>query len=596
MSITVKSLQSTQEANALPSVRGTAALTDEAAGASIAKPILSLGLQMYQDELHRQDQVAFLEADRKLSEWEQKRLYDPKAGALTVRGKDAMGLPDTVGKDYQATVDEVRKGLTTERQQVAFDRSVEARRKDINHTLSRHVFAEMRKYEDAETENYIKNSMQSAILNNGDPERVDLEIGRAVAATRDFAARNGLGAEYTKQKTAQIVSDTMVGVVDRFLSQGNDQMARKVFDAAKADNRITGDDIGKLEARLKVAITEGEGLRGAVSIWDKMGPKSDTDPVNIDKMEKEAESQFADNMGVLKHVKAVLTERANKHNAAQRERNESNMSVLWDAIDAGGTLASITTLPAWRNVTGAQRDHLTQTLRQRSEHNSDRAYMLRKRAEGEGDEALYYTRLTEASTTALQDGFLQRNLLDDRGKIAKTQWNHLVEVQASLRKGDTKNAEKLLASDRQQNRMVDEALIRMRLDPTPNEKTPKSKVEQIVGFRKAVREAVTAIEQRTGKNATDAEVQGIVDGFVIEAVTKPGVLWNDTKRIYQIEPGDQIIIKVTDVPKEERSKIEDALRRQGRAITDQAVVGLYTQKLYQMRRVPPPAASGATRK
>ena len=47
------------------------------------------------------------------------------------------------------------------------------------------------------------------------------------------------------------------------------------------------------------------------------------------------------------------------------------------------------------------------------------------------------------------------------------------------------------------------------------------------------------------------------------------------------------------MPRAERAKIEDSLRRAGRAITDQAVVGLYTQRLYQMRNVPPPGAAAS---
>ena len=61
-----------------------------------------------------------------------------------------------------------------------------------------------------------------------------------------------------------------------------------------------------------------------------------------------------------------------------------------------------------------------------------------------------------ASSTPLQEGFLQRNLTTIAPSY-RSQFNHLAEVQASLRKGDTKNADKLLASDRQQNNMVSEA-------------------------------------------------------------------------------------------------------------------------------------------
>jgi len=215
----------------------------------------------------------------------------------------------------------------------------------------------------------------------------------------------------------------------------------------------------------------------------------------------------------------------------------------------------------------------------------DRADTLKRRAESEGDDALYYQRITEASSPALQDKFLTTNLLEDRPKLSRSQFNHLAEVQASMRKGDTENADKLLASERQQERMVGEALIGMKLDPTPNEKTQPDKAEKILGFRRAVRDSVRALETKTGKNATDAEVQDIVDGLVIEGVTKKGTLWDDKKRVYQLQPGENIVIKVTDVPKGERTKIEDSLRRNGKQVNDAAVVDLYTARLQQIRGV-----------
>lgn len=586
---TVRAYEPRVENAPLPAVRGTAALTPEAAGSTIGAGVARAALMYYEDEVQRQDQVAFLEADRKLSEWEINALHHPETGALAKLGKDAFGLPDTVGKGFQETAAQLRGGLTNKRQQLAFDRAVESRRREMNMKLSQHVFIQARKFEETETENYVKNATQAYVL-GGD----SVELERAQAAVVGFTRRNGLGAEYQKQKLAQVVSDAHVGRIDRFLAQGQDRMAADYFKTNKL--AFAGDDIAKVEARLKTATIEGEGLRGAIDVWDRLGPKTDLDPVNLDAMIKDAEGKFADNMPVLKQVKQTLTERANTHNAAQRERSEANLSKIWDAIDAGATIATLPRLVEWRNLTGGQRDTIKQALTQRAEHRADRAYMLSKRAEGEGDDALFYQRLTEASSTPLQEAFLQRNLLDDRAKLSRTQFNHLAEIQASLRKGDTKNADKLLASDRQQDRMVSEALLRMKLDPTPNEKTPKEKVERIVGFKRAVREAVSAIELRTGKPATDADVQSIVDGFVIEAVTKPGILWDDTKRVYQVEPGEQIIIRATDVPKAERTKIEDALRRAGRAITDQAVTQLYTQRLYQMRRVAPPGVSGTIRR
>ena len=222
------------ESNALPNVRGTAALTKALPGPTCKPFVVALGAQLYQDGTLSPGSGRVHRRRSQLSEWEAKRLYDPASGALAVRGKDTLRLPDTVSKDYQTTVDGIRKGLSNERQQVQFDRTVEARRKDINTTLSRHVFTEMRKYEDSETENYIKIEQQAGILGSDDPARVQLSIDRqkrgrtSRAATATGRGKDGGMSQYLKQKLLQIDSDTTVGVIERFLAQGNDRMAQQI--------------------------------------------------------------------------------------------------------------------------------------------------------------------------------------------------------------------------------------------------------------------------------------------------------------------------------------------------------------------------------
>lgn len=568
---TVRKYEPQERVTALPGARLTAAPGPEALGSDLGKLAGGFGAQLYQDEMARQDQVAFLEADRKMSEWENQILYDPKQGALQRRGKDAFGAPDEVDKSFTEHSTKVRDELANERQRVAFDRAAAARRKSVADTMARHVLVESRKFEEEETTNYVKNAVQAAINNYDDPARVALETGRAKAAVTGFARRNGKGDEYVTQTVAQIVSNTHVGIIDRYLANGQDRAAKTYYDDIKKE--IAGDDIAKVEGKVKVATIEGAGQRGSVEIWGKLGPKGDLDAANVDTMIEEARKKYGDDPLVFKSVSEHIKERANVHNAAQRERMEANGSTVWGRVEEGATLGQIRAMPEFLALPGKQREEIKQHMLANA----------RRKSDIDGDDALYYQRITEASSTALQETFMQHNLMEDRAKLSRAQFNHLVEVQASLRKGDTKNADKLLASERQQARMVDEALIGLKLDPTPNEKTPPAKVKEIVDFRKAVRESVRSLEAQQGKNATDEQVQSIVDGLVIKGVTKPGFIFDDTKRVYQLAPGESIKINAADVPKGEREKIEAALRRQGRAVTDEAVTTLYTAKLLRLR-------------
>lgn len=544
----------------------------------VGDALSTIGKQMFAEERQRQDQVAFLEADRKLSEWEQRTLYDPKTGALTKRGKDAFGIPDEVNKGFEDYVTEVNKTLKTDRQRDAFNRSVTYRRRDLNATVTRHVFAESRKFEDSETENYVVNATQAAILNAGDPDRVQIELGRAEAAVRGHAARNGMGDEYVKQKVAQVRSNTHVGIVDRMVANGQDRAAMEYFKLNK--HEVAGDDIAKVEQKLATATTEAEGLRGGADIWRRLGPRNDVDPVHTDKLFAEAEAKYGNEPKTLKAVKQIISERVSAHNGAQRERRESNSSAVWASIEQGATLASVRKMNEYLALPGQEQNNIKTWL-------IDRADALKRRADTqEGDDALFYRLITEASSPTLQDQFATTNLMEHRPKLSRSQFNTLISAQTALRKGDTKEADKLLANERVQSQIVNDALLGMGLDPTPNEKyATTDKGKQALAFRRVVRETVRAHEIRSGKNATDADVQQIVDGLVIKGVTKKGIIFDEQKRIYELQPGESLTIKPTDVPREERRKIEDALRRAGRQVTSEAVTALYTKKILTQRGV-----------
>jgi hypothetical protein len=685
MTITVKGYDRRVEVAPIQGGRRSYAPSAEDFGADAGKGLVDAGLAAYKSEIARQDQIAVLEADRKLSEWENKRLYDPKDGALGVKGKDAFGLPDTVNKEYTDFTTELEKSLANERQRDVFRRAASSRSKDINTTLSRHVFTEVRNFDNSETTNYLKNSQQAAALNYNDPNRVGLEIERQHAAISDFAKRNGIvGSETEKQMRAQAISDTHVGVIDRFLANGQDQAASDYFngkgDAGKnlyktspglvepgninlakrpvaknpdgsistvrsmsfeedgkevvvptvingkivddktaiehyrktgeflgkfdtpenadkfanalhvsqaafyggAKAQIAGDDIIKVEAKLKTASTEGAGMRAADDVWKELGPKKDLDPINADQMFEKLRGKFGDDPKVMKAAQQALSERMTIHNTAQRERREANSSQVWDAIGKGAALPQLQGMQAWLDLPGHERQQIR-------EHLQDRSYTLQQRAQqGVTDLKTYYDLIGLATSPSTRDTFAKTNLLEYRGKLAKGDFEELAKLQGAIRKGDDNSEQKLAASARAQKEMVDGAVLSMGLDPTPNEKTNKDKAQQVLDFRRAVRDTVRAEEQQTGKPVQDKRLQEIVDNMIVEGKVKgSGLFFDDKKKVYQLKPGENLVVKYNDIPEAERTKAEDALRRAGRKVSADAVQALYVLKMQKMRGLPP---------
>ncbi len=564
---TVKSYQRTQELQPLRVPRDSAALTPESAGAGIGGQIAKIGLQLYEDELLRQDQVAVIEAERKLSQWELKRLYDPKNGALTQRGKDAFGLPDAIDAEYAQVVGDIDKSLSTERQRVTFSRAALARRADINKTLTVHVFNEVRKHDDIETENFLSNARQAAIANSGDPQRVNTEIERQSAAVADYAVRNGLGGEYVKQKTAQVRSDTHVGVVDRLLANGMDMQANNYVEAHRAE--FAGDDIAKVEKWVEDGSLRGEAQRTSDDILRHYATEKDARSEAQKLKEPKLRDEVTTRIG-------IEFEKRRQIDAQEREEITRQSAEI---IDRTGTVDKIP--PAmWDRLNLNERAGL-------------KAY-ARSIESGEKiktDYRKYYEFVTEASTPELQAKFMQRNLMADaRPYLANDDFKYIVGVQAALRKGDDKAADKLLINERMQTQIVNDAMVQIGLDPTPTDKTLETMRNKSLNFRRIVRERVRSHEMRTGKPATDVEVQKIVDDMVVHGkVPGSGYFFDDRKHEYELKPGERLIVKAKDIPQSDRSQIEAALRNNGRVVTEEAVVELYNAKLNAGRQPQKPA-------
>lgn len=549
------------EAKPLPGVRLTAAPTGEAtaaAGAAISR----IGAEIYADEVRKQDEIAVLEADRKMSEWETRRLYDPKEGALTRRGKDAFGLPDTVGKELDDTVGQIRNSLTNDRQRMAFDRRATARRSDITTTLSRHVFGEVRKHDDAETESYLANAQQAAIVNYANPERVSLEIERQRAAVIDYANRNGLGAEYVKQKVAQVHSNTHVGVIDRMLANGQDQGAKGYFDKVRGE--IAGDDVTKVEAKLLTATTEGAGLRSADEVWKAQGPKSDLDPVNIDKMAEDLKAKHAAEPGVLKSALAALKERAALHNVAQKERADAMSGTVWRAVSQGATLAQITRSPEFLAMPGQQQEQVRAYMVREAEHRTDRAYMLDQRrraaedrAEGDATKGNFaeYLRLSDPTTLA---GMSRDQVTSLLPRLGRTLTGQIVAKWETLAKG----------ADAVRDAKIDEDQFKQLAStslPHVYKSTREDDKATLGRLKDAVETAIAAEERATKKPAT-RERKGQIMQELLDQKVKVDVWGRDPEKpaaIVKTDERDKVYVPVDRIPKSAASDYLNWLRSKG---------------------------------
>lgn len=495
------------------------------------------------------DQLAVLDADKQMSAYETQLLYDPKTGAYNKRGKDSFGIPDQVKDDYKKKVDEISANLNNPVQRDAFARSAQSRYQDVDRQIQKHVSVQMQQFDDETTNSFIANERSAAALNYQDPERVNASIQRQQAALIDHAQRNGLPDEWVKAKVQDAQSKTNVEVVSRMLANGDDLTAKKYYDTNK--ERFTGEDAIKLEKDLEEGSVRGESQRLSDKIFASHGSSltaamEEVKKIDNPKIRDAAQERIKSNFAI--------------QETADRERRTKLQTKATNIIDKTGRLDDIPP-NEWNQFELSERSALKAYAKAKNEG-----------AEIQTNWDTYYQLRTMAETPALQKEFMKINLLTKRGDLSNSHFKEFIDLQAGLHKQDDKTL-KQLDGFRTDSQIVDDSWSALG-------KSKKDDPVEYVAYRRKIDDAIMAHQERTGKKATNKEVQEVVDNMLVEGITKrhPWYRPDERKRVYQLGDTEAVEIDAKDVPQAERSKIEAALKRRGIQATDKMVVEWYGRK------------------
>jgi len=225
----------------------------------------------------RADTAQVMEADTALTEFENTALYDPEAGALNARGKNAFDVPERVMSEFDDRATEIRSNLNG-RQVAAFDKLVAQRRQQMDRTLQRHVASEIGTYEQQQADSLIAGSQVTAANYYNDPVRLKIELGRQRGTIMARAADMGWSPEKTRLEVRKAESTTHGAVIDRmaandpaaavrYYAQHGPEMTpadRTAYDKVMRETRTrhTAD-------RVVAGLTGGVGV-GADGVWSRM--------------------------------------------------------------------------------------------------------------------------------------------------------------------------------------------------------------------------------------------------------------------------------------------------------------------------------------
>ncbi len=174
----------------------------------------------------------------------------------------------------------------------------------------------------------------------------------------------------------------------------------------------------------------------------------------------------------------------------------------------------------------------------------------------------------------------------DRGKLGNAQFIQLTDLQSSLRNKE-EGAEAKLARVATIPATIKRVLNGVGVGVGDVGSTPKKEDAAIFDeVTRSVNAEIEAEQQQKGKPVSTADVQRITD----ELVTKRVILqqpsfWSgnqaSTRRapLYDLQPGERLILTAKDIPLSERQALTNALRQQGMPVTDQTILKAYNNHL-----------------
>lgn len=176
---------------------------------------------------------------------------------------------------------------------------------------------------------------------------------------------------------------------------------------------------------------------------------------------------------------------------------------------------------------------------------------------------------TELRQQAMNDpkSFASVNMLQYATKLNKTNYESLLDIQSSISKGDTTKIAEVRSLDTQ----VSASIASLNFD-----------AEKKSVFKDRVSAEIDNLQQGTGKKLNAEERQKVIDKFLIEGEVESGSFFKPdrNKRYYEVAgTGEAEKFSINEIPKTERQKIESALTKNGKKVTDAEVTRLYKLKM-----------------
>jgi hypothetical protein len=518
----------------------TAETTARAAG-QLAGQALDWAGRLRQQEKERADQVALLDAENRLNEWETKYLYgdgESTRGVLGINGKEAMGLPEQASEEFTAITGAIEAELATDEQRLAYAKLVGDRKRNLDVTIARHTTAQIEQYERTELDSYVANKTQEAIRNATDPRRAEAALAHLQTAIRTHAPRLGLGAEAVEKQVNAATSAVRVGIINQLIATEQIPAAKAYFEETR--DQIDGEQLDNIQTALRAGTVRREAQNKTEEILAGGGTITEQRQRAKESLEGE----------VLDEVLRRLEHESNVREAATRQAHDDMLTGVFNQLDQNPDVRRIDPV-TWSKMSGAEKSAAYNYVEARVAGVPVQTNWTR------------YTGLMEMARDNPQR-FAKVSLLQYRGQLGDTEYKQLLGMQTSIANGDESGGGQI-PSFSTKREIIDNSLAVYGADLSDAE---VARVYRLLDQR------VAALGPGAEPSAVD--YQSFVDEILSTELTRTAGVMDG---LYDWARGNNVATRIISddltfesIPLAERRQLEQNMRRRGLAVNEQTVL------------------------
>lgn len=502
---------------------------------------VSQGVKTFMRIKERNDKLAAQDAETKALEKKQEIL----SKATSLKGKDAVGAYELAKTEWDKFTQEQAKQLSNDTQRDLFRRSNERIFLGLDKQVQVHTVRENEAYDEMSTQANIEAARMEAFGSYGDTPTVLGAIASQEKAIRDRGAARGLPDEYIKNQVLEAKSKTHAGVISQFANNESYEKAKGHLELFK--DEMTPEEYARARSIVEAAEVDQFSQRQSDAILARHASMTDAlkearkikDPKKRDQTVRRVKMQFADN------------------ERAERMDRENLFEGVYNRLVA----------------TGGQDEIPQEDLLAMSPNQQEKVMRFREKLRSgkaiETDMDRYYELELMASNPKTRDDFLKLNLKEEFDSLSQSDRKRFIKLQSSMRQRGAGSPEfKRLLS---KTKTLNNEMRRADIDP---------KSEEGIAFQTQMDERLQEFQIKEGREATNEDIRKLAEALTTEVIVeKRTLLWDKTKRVFEMEQGEQIL-GIEDIPDEDVALIKEALEKRGIVANDVTI-----QRYYLKRRL-----------